>query len=124
MITKLEDFKIYNLANALGEKIWQIVTSWNYFEKDIIGKQFIRAADSIATNLSEGLGRYHYKEAKNFSYYARGSLLETKTWLTKSFQRKLVEEDQFKRLSNNLEVIGKMLNSYINTLGSKTQSIN
>ena len=124
MITRLEDFKIYNLANELGEEIWQIVTSWNYFEKDTIGKQFIRAIDSIAANLSEGLGQFHYKEIKNISYYARGSLFETKTWLTKSFHRKLVEEDQFKRLSDNLEIIGKMLNSYINTLGHKTHSTN
>jgi len=37
--------------------------------------------DSIAANLSEGFGRYHYKEKKNFSYYSIGSLYETKTWI-------------------------------------------
>lgn len=71
MIRSLEDFRAYNSAMALGEEVWTIVAEWNYFEKDTIGKQLVRAADSIAANLSEGLGRYHFKEMKNFSYYSR-----------------------------------------------------
>lgn len=87
MISNLEDFKTYNLAMELGEKVWKIVKSWEYFEKDTIGKQLVRAVDSIAANLSEGLGRYHFKEIKNFGYYSRGSLFETRTWLTKITQQ-------------------------------------
>lgn len=105
---------------VLSEEIWSIVTQWSYFEKDTIGKQFVRSTDSIAANLSEGLGRYHFKEAKNFSYYARGSLFETKTWLTKSFNRKLVSEDQFNNIMEELEVIGRRLNTYIKSIGSSS----
>jgi four helix bundle protein len=118
MISKLEEFKVYNLAMELGEKVWSITMGWGYFEKDTIGKQLVRAADSIAANLSEGLGRYHYKEAKNFGYYSRGSLFETKTWLTKASNRKLVSQEQFQKLIGELEIIGKMLNSYINSIGT------
>ena len=66
MIKNLEDFKVYNLSMAVAEEVWILVAKWNYFEKDTIGKQLVRAADSVAANLSEGLGRYHFKEAKNF----------------------------------------------------------
>lgn len=121
MIRSLEDFRAYNSAMALGEEVWTIVAEWNYFEKDTIGKQLVRAADSIAANLSEGLGRYHFKEMKNFSYYSRGSLFETKTWLTKSLNRKLGDENRMKKLLAELEVIGKMINSYINTLGQVSE---
>ena len=123
MIKSLEDFKVYNLSMAIAEDIWSLVSKWNYFEKDTIGKQLVRAADSIAANLSEVLGRYHFKEAKNFSYYSRGSLFETKTWLTKSLNRKLLPEDHFKTLMDQLEVIGKMLNSYINSIGSVNEPL-
>ncbi|MCF8234142.1 MAG: four helix bundle protein [Bacteroidales bacterium] len=58
---KLEDFKVYNLAMELGEVIYEIVIKWDYFHKDTMGKQLVRAADSVASNLSEGIGRYHYK---------------------------------------------------------------
>ncbi len=116
MIKSLEDFKIYNLAMETGEEVWKVVTAWGHFEKDTIGKQLVRAVDSIAANLSEGLGRYHIKEIKNFSYYSRGSLFETKTWLTKANNRNLIDPKLSIKLLADLEVIGKMLNSYINTL--------
>jgi four helix bundle protein len=37
------------------------VIKWDYFLKDTIGKQLVKAADSVAANLSEGFGRYHFK---------------------------------------------------------------
>lgn len=46
----------------IGEKVWKIVNAWDYFAKDTIGKQLIRSTDSIAANISEGFGRYHYKD--------------------------------------------------------------
>jgi four helix bundle protein len=76
---KLEELHVYSLSMEMAEKIWNIVIGWDFFLKDTIGRQLIRAADSIAANLSEGYGRYHYKENINFSYYSRGSLFETKT---------------------------------------------
>jgi len=116
---KLEDFVVYNLAMDLGEKIYKQVVIWDYFNKDTVGKQLVKAADSIAANLSEGLGRYHYKERKNFSYYSRGSLFETKTWLTKAHYRNLIKTEDFESLLNDLEVVGIKLNNYINTIGPK-----
>jgi len=114
---KLEDFKVYNLAMDLGELVYSEVKKWDYFDKDTVGKQLVRCCDSIAANLSEGLGRYHYKERKNFSYYSRGSLFETKTWLTKAKNRKLISEDVFCDLINKLETTGIKINNYIKTIG-------
>ena len=116
---KLEDFVVYNLAMTLGEEVYQIVQKWNIFDKDTVGKQFVRAADSIAANLSEGMGRYHYKERKNFSFYSRGSLFETKTWLTKASNRKLISSEEFTDMLDRIELIGVKLNNYIKTIGPK-----
>src|SRR6478752_7261348 len=124
MINGLEDFKTYNRAMDVGEKIWDAVAKWNCFEKDTIGKQLVRAVDSIAANLSEGLGRYHYKEIKNFSYYSRGSLFETKTWLTKANSRNLIDKDFFNQLTLDLNEIGKMINGYIKSIGEKNNISN
>jgi len=82
----------------LGEKIWQIVAAWDYFQKDTVGKQWVKASDSVGANISEGFGRYYYKETRQFTYYARRSLYETKTWLMKSRARKLINEENFRRL--------------------------
>ncbi|MFM7850923.1 MAG: four helix bundle protein [Flammeovirgaceae bacterium] len=123
MIKNLEDFKTYNRAMEVGERVWIIVLKWNYFEKDTIGKQLVKAVDSIAANLSEGLGRYHFKEAKNFSYYSRGSLFETKTWIAKAHNRQLIDETIFKELMVELDIIGKMINTYITSLGNNNGNI-
>lgn len=117
MIHSLEDFKTYQKAIEIGEEIWKIVDTWNYFEKDTIGKQLIRSADSIAANLSEGLSRFHFKEVKNFAYYSRGSLFETKTWLTKALSRKLIDQSKFEHITVELEILGKMINTYIKSIG-------
>ncbi len=79
---EIEDLKIYSMSLDLSNRIWKDVRSWDYFSKNTIGKQLVRAADSIAANISEGFGRFHFKEEKQFLYYARGSLSETKTFIT------------------------------------------
>jgi len=65
---RLEELRVYAISMEMGEKVWNIVVGWNYFEKDTVGKQLVRAVDSVAANLSEGFGRYHYKETINFGY--------------------------------------------------------
>ena len=120
---KLEEFNVYQMAMETGEEVWKIVIKWDYFAKDTIGKQFVRAIDSVAANLSEGLGRYHYKEAKNFSYYSRGSLFESKTWLTKAHNRNLIETEDYNRISADLESMGVKINNYIKSIG-KTPNLN
>jgi four helix bundle protein len=119
----LEDLKVYNLSMELGESVWSMVDQWNYYQKDTIGKQLVKAADSVAANLSEGYGRYHFKENKNFSYYSRGSLYETKTWLTKAHNRKLIPDADFRKLLLTIELISKMLNSYIKSIGNVSEPI-
>ena len=117
---KLEELKVYQLSMEISEKVWVNVLKWDFFSKDTIGKQLVKAADSIAANLSEGFGRYHFKETKNFSYYSRGSLYETKTWLVKAFNRKLISEDDHKSFQKEINIIGIKLNNYINSIGKKS----
>jgi four helix bundle protein len=114
---RLDDLQIYRLAMELGGDVYDIVSKWDYFSKETVGKQLERPADSVAANISEGFGRYHFKEAKNFSYYARGSLHETKTWLTKAHSRILIEGNKYQEFIKNIDTIGIKLNNYIKTIG-------
>ena len=110
---ELHELKVYTQAMDLGEKIWELAKNWNYYIRDTIGKQLVRASDSIAANISEGYGRYFYKENLQFLYYARGSLYETQTWLTKAFNRKLIEKDMHDQLINDIKDLGIRINNYI-----------
>ena len=114
---KLEELIVYKLSMEMAEEIWQIVIKWDHFSKETIGKQLVRAMDSIAANLSEGFGRYHFKENINFCYYSRGSLYETKTWLIKAHNRKLLPDESYGLFIVNIENIGVKLNNYIRSIG-------
>jgi four helix bundle protein len=79
----------------------------------------VEAADSIAMNISEGYGRFHFKENKNFCYYSRGSAKETLTATTKAKQRNLISEEEFALLSQKLDLYFRLSFGYINSIGSQ-----
>ncbi|MBI4228766.1 MAG: four helix bundle protein [Deltaproteobacteria bacterium] len=102
---------------GLAEKSWNMIQKWDLFTKDTIGKQLIKAVDSIAANLSEGFGRYSFKENKQFCYCSRGSLFETKTCLTKAHNRNLSTDEEYVNLDEDLTKIAIKLNNYVKSIG-------
>ena len=114
------NLEIYKISIGMGEQIWKLVEQWKYFEKDTIGKQLVRSADSVAANISEGFGRFHYKDSRNFFYFARGSLYETKTWIEKARNRDLISDDLYSELMVSINRLGVKLNNFIKTTGSKS----
>ena len=109
----LEKLDVYNIAESLSDEIWNIVIDWDYFKKDTIGKQLVRAADSISANIAEGYGRHFYKESKQFYFYSRGSIQETKAWLSKCKRRKLIKIDTCEALIEKCQQILLKLNAFI-----------
>ncbi len=115
---KLEDLNVYKLANEISDDIWIIVERWNFFDKDTVGKQLVRAADSISANIAEGFGRYFYKENRQFCYYARGSMMETQTWISKAKNRGLINEQVATEMNSKLDILAQKLNAYIKSIGN------
>ena len=113
---KFEDLEVYKLSMELSDKIWDLVIKWDYFQKDTIGKQWVRAADSVSANISEGFGRNNFRDQRNFYYFSRGSLCESKTWLEKARGRNLIDEDSYKALLESFTVLGIKLNNFINSV--------
>ena len=117
MSNRIEDLEIFILSEQFADRIWFLVLEWDFFAKDTIRKQLARAADSIGANIAEGFGRFHYKENKNFCYFSRGSIIETKGWLRKSKTRSLIDDETFQSLIQQLETIHLKLNIYIKHIG-------
>lgn len=93
----------------------------DHFTKDTIGKQLVRAADSVSANIAEGYGRYYYKESKQFFFYSRGSLQETKSWLGKCRRRNIIEMNNADELLNEAEKILAKLNAYIKFIANSVK---
>lgn len=115
----IENLEIYNKALAISEIIWTIVEQWNWFHKDTVGKNLVRASDSIVLNISEGYGRFHFKDRRRFCYFARGSLYETITSIEIAKTRNLVDEIQHSELTALLLTLLKKLNNYIKFINKK-----
>jgi four helix bundle protein len=115
---RLEELQVYQVAMEIGDIVWNIVIKWEYFEKRTLGAQLANASDSIALNISEGYGRFHYKENKNFCYYSRGSAKETLTGIRKAKSRGLVSDEDFKLLEEKLELFFRLIYGYINSIGN------
>jgi four helix bundle protein len=101
----------------IGEIVWNIVDKWEYFAKKTLGAQYVDSADSIALNISEGYGRFHFKDNKNFCYYSRGSAKETLTATAKARTRKLISEEDFNLLSQKFDTYFLLMSGYINSIG-------
>ena len=54
---KLNDIEFYKIAFKSSNYVWDIIIKWDHFAKDTVGKQFVRAFDSISANIDEGSGR-------------------------------------------------------------------
>ncbi|MDX5348553.1 MAG: four helix bundle protein [Hymenobacteraceae bacterium] len=110
---KLRDIEAYRISFALSNYVWDVVIQWDYFEKDTVGKQFVRAVDSISANIAEGFGRYGKKDKVKFFRYAQGSFYESLDWNEKAKVREMLTQEQYKHIFTELQKLPLSLNSLI-----------
>ena len=83
--------------------------------------QMTRSARSIAANIAEGFGRFHFQENIQFCRIARGSLFETKEHVFCALDENLISEPEFDDFTKNFDDLLKMLNGYISYLKKAKQ---
>jgi four helix bundle protein len=114
-----EELQVYRLAENLSDEIWRFVTGWDQLAKDTVGKQLIRAADSVGANIAEGSGRGSYQDNRRFVRIARGSLYEVRHWLRRAFVRGLLDASQVQSTKPLLDELTPKLNAYLRSIGPK-----
>ena len=116
--TNFENLRIYKLSEKLSDELWKIVVRWDVLAKDTVGKQLVRAGDSIGANIAEGSGRGTEPEIRRFLRMARGSLYETQHWLRRAYRRKLLSQKQVNDLLPLVKELTPKLNAYLRSIGS------
>ena len=116
---QLKDIRVYVMARNIGARVWDQVSTWDYFARRTVGQQLVRAVDSISANIAESYGRHHARDVVLFLYYARGSLYETQDWLSKAVQRKLLPDDLGRELLDEIKALAPKLNAYISSKARK-----
>jgi len=118
----LEELEVYKVAMEIGDMAWDMAARWPFFAKDTLGKQLVKAADSMALNIAEGHGRYFYKENKVFCYYSRGSAKETSSAFKKAKRRNLVTPEESDQIEKKLSFYFILMAGYIKSIGGKSGS--
>ncbi len=109
----VEDLEIVQMAERACDRIYELVQAWPSFDKETLGRQVVRSADSIGANIVEGYGRYHYGDQVRFLYIARGSLFETSYWLRRAYKRHLINDDTHQNALAYLDELRRKLNLFI-----------
>jgi four helix bundle protein len=120
--SRLEDLEVYRISLEISDKIWSIIINWDNFSRNNIGGQLLRAIDSVGANISEGYGRGSKLDNARFVKMARGSLFETKHWLTISKRRNLLSDSDTKEILEDIESLLPRLSAYINYLSKSSNN--
>ena len=116
---ELNDLNAYKMAFGLSNYVWNIILKWKFFERDTVGKQFVKAVDSISANIAEGFGRYGKKDKINFYRFSYGSIKESYDWNEKAKIRKLLNIDEYNHIQNILNRLPIELHSLIKFTNEK-----
>jgi four helix bundle protein len=115
--TSLEAWK---RARDLKLEVYEILKSFPA-EDNNLTSQLRRAVRSIAANISEGHGRYTFKDQLNFCVIARGSLAETYNHLIDALDCRYIDRSTLVRLKDLIDETGKILNGYMSYLRTQAK---
>ena len=118
-VRRFEDLEVFQRARVLCKEIYRI-TRGEPFKNDFRFVQQIRAASgSIMDNIAEGFERNGNKEYVNFLYIAKGSCGELRSQLLRAFDAEFVGKEDFDKLYNEAEEIGRLLFRLIQSIRQK-----
>jgi four helix bundle protein len=120
--TNFEKLRAYQLAEKPADQIWRIVVKWDYFAQHTVGQQIVDSADGVGANLAEGTGRGSLQDNRRFVKIARGSLYETKHWLRKAYNRRLLTPQEISDLKPLIDELLPTLNAYIRSLNTSIEN--
>jgi four helix bundle protein len=119
---KLEELRVYQLSENTADAVWTIVRTWDSFARETVGKQLVRAADSIGANIAEGYGRGSFLDNRRFVKIARGSLYEVRHFLRRADKRHLITPESREILRPLLKALPPTLNAYLYSIGREQEN--
>ena len=114
-IERFEDLIAWQEARKLVNLIYDI-TQKSSFKDFGLANQIQKAAVSVMANISEGFGRYSFKDSKQFYTMARGSVSEVQSHLYVILDRKTIPENLFQDIYGQAIKTSKLINGLIRNI--------
>ena len=113
------DLDVWKKAREFKKEVEALSKIFPPEEKHMLRSQLIRSVRSINANISEGHGRFTYKDQLHFCIQARGSLSETLNHLIDAFDCRYITQEQLATFKLKYDEVERLLNGYITYLRSK-----
>ena len=116
------DLNVWKEARSFQLFIFNLSKSFPPEEKYKLSDQIIRSSRSIAANIAEGHGRFHFQEQIQFCRQARGSLSELLNHIYTAFDCNYISKEQVIEVENKADLLLKLVNGYIFYLKNQKQT--
>ena len=110
------ELEVWKKARDLKNEIFNEVKSFPVDEKFRLADQMVRASRSINANISEGYGRFSFKDQVHFCVQSRGSLSELYNHLIDAYDCNYIDKEKFIHFKTKVKEIERLLNGYISHL--------
>ena len=119
-IRSYRDLRVWQVGMQLTDRCYRLTRRFPKEELFGLTNQIRRASSRIPANIAEGYGRGHRGEYIQFLRIALGSLYELETHLLTSIRVEVTPDiEQTRSILLLCDEESKMLNSHIDSLGSK-----
>lgn len=110
-----KDLIVFKTSYFLAKKIFELSKSFPKEEKYSLTDQIKRSSRSISVNISEAWSfRAYSKSFINKLTVSYGEMSETKVWLDFARDHDYISDEDYRKLYDKYDEVGKMLNSMIN----------
>jgi four helix bundle protein len=123
IIQDFTDLVVWQLAHQLRKDVYLLVAKLPKTETYGLSSQLRRAAVSIAANIAEGYGRFHFQENIQFCRQARGSLEEVKDGIIFARDIELLPHQDCDAVLARAGECRQVLNGYVRSLSNSKRSI-
>ena len=119
-----KNLEIWQLAREVVLEIHKMSLKLPKFEMYEEGSQIRRSSKSVKSNLVEGYGRRNYKnDYIRFITFALASNDETIDHLETLYETESLTDDKiFKQLDSKLQILGKKINKFLQSLQKQHMS--
>ena len=121
----MRDFRQYEVwkkAIDFTTDVYKLTELFPPSERFGLVNQLNRASVSIASNIAEGAARTSEKDFAHFLEISLGSSFEVETQLLISKNLHYISEEKYIEIMNELAILQKQLNNFIQTIRLKANS--